>query len=194
MASVYSVTTNLDQSDLSELAFQTYLQWCAFALGVNSVNGKKLKHPTGKYAEGISMKFNGPGVIALVSTGKISEQIEKGAPAFNLKDKMLAKGARTSKDGSRYRYIPSGLSEGGKRFGMGQNSLSTSESNNYLNSVMNGSGMKIEHLNAKAQQKGGVVTMSSKQGSDAWQIPAFPVYAPAKYYAKMARSEAKNYG
>ena len=192
----YEVHTSLDPKDLTELAFQTYLKWVAFALGVEEVNGKRLDHPTGKYAESISMEKRGNNTIAIISTGKMADIIEGGAPAFSLKDKMLAKDAKTAKDGSKYRYIPGGMMDGqGGRFGMGQNTLTRSEGRSYLKMMTGkGKGPSIPHLYAKAQEKGNVMTMSSKAGASAWNIPAFPAYSPAKHYADLARQEAARNG
>ena len=191
----YEVHTSLDPKDLTELAFQTYLKWVAFALGVEEVNGKRLKHPTGKYAESINMEKRGNNTIAIISTGKMADIIEGGAPAFSLKDKMLAKDSKTAKDGSKYRYIPGGMMDGqGGRFGMGQNTLTRSEGRSYLGVVAKGGNFTIPHLYAKAQEKGNVMTMSSKAGASAWNIPAFPAYSPAKHYANLARQEAARNG
>lgn len=191
---IYEVHTDLDPKDLSELAFSTYLKWVAFALGVSEVNGKRLKHPSGKYAEGIKMEKRGNNTIAIVSTGKVADIIEGGAPSFSLKDKMLAKGAKTAKDGSKYRYIPGGMMDGqGGRFGIGENTLTRSEGRSYLNAITGGGNMpQVSHLYAKVHEKGNVLTMSSKSGSAAWMIPAFPAYSPAKHYAHLARQEAQN--
>ena len=193
---VYEVHTSLDPKDLTELAFQTYLKWVAFALGVSEVDGKRLKHPTGAYAESINMESRGNNTIAIISTGKMADIIEGGAPAFSLKDKMLAKDAKTAKDGSKYRYIPGGMINGpGSRFGMGQNALTRAEGRSYLGIIAGtGKGPPVKHLYAKASEKGNVMTMSSKAGTSAWNIPAFPAYSPAKHYADLARQEAARNG
>ena len=78
---------------------------------------------------------------------------------------------------------------------MGQNTLTRSEGRSYLGVIAKGGkGPDIPHLYAKAQEKGNVMTMSSKAGASAWNIPAFPAYSPAKHYADLARQEAARNG
>ena len=53
---VYDVYTDLDPIQLLDVASETFFAWLKFALGEDEIGGKKLAHPSGRYASAISWK------------------------------------------------------------------------------------------------------------------------------------------
>lgn len=108
---VYDVFTDLDPEQLTQVAAETYYRWLQFALGKAEIGGKKLKHPSGRYAAALSWKKTGVARIAIIADENAAKEIgilETGHAEFSLKDQMLAPGrpgVRVSKEGYPYRRI-----------------------------------------------------------------------------------------
>ena len=181
----YEVYTNLDSDELSEVAMETYRQWVSFALGIEMIGGKKLKNPSGKYAESIHMERRSPYLVSIFSDDPGAEMIESGRPSYNMRTKMLARGARVGKDGSLYRFIPMAMRH--EVGGATKNELSPAEGVAYLSKIMSGGSgsVRVGTLWGRAYKQDGIVTMSSKQPYYRWQVPAFHAYSPAKTLADL---------
>ncbi|MHB1955098.1 MAG: hypothetical protein ACYCOU_15280 [Sulfobacillus sp.] len=185
---IYEVYTNLDTDELSEVGLETYRKWLAFALGVETIGGKKLKNPSGKYAESIHMERRSPYLVSIFTDEKSAEMIEDGRPSYNLRTKMLARGARTGADGSRYRYIPiASMHDPETEDHPFPNSISPAEGAAYLSKIMSGGSgaVRVGTLWGKAYRPEDIRTMSSNQPYYRWQIPAFRAYSPAKTLADL---------
>jgi hypothetical protein len=92
----YKVKTNLDRETVHDLLLDTYTRWVEFALGKNSINGKMLKHPSGKAAAAITAERDAEGyVIGIYFEGTEASKIEYGHRPVDLKKLMLA--GRTSR-------------------------------------------------------------------------------------------------
>lgn len=85
----YTVKTDLDPENLNDLAVYIFEKWIAFANGKDSLGGKRLMHPTGKYASAISMEKRPNNVIAIIADGSVPEVgiLEKGHGVVDLKTK-----------------------------------------------------------------------------------------------------------
>ena len=187
MTDMIDVYSDLPQEMLNEVMVETYRKWVMFALGKKTLNGRKLKHPSGRYAESIRVENQPGNVVAVFSDSPIADVIEKGHKTFNLRDKMLQSGkAKTTKDGSRYRYIPIAS--------YGKNSFTEPQGTAYLTRLLGAGvdGKGIKQLWGKMYKKEGPIrVMSSKQGPSAWQIPAMVAYSPAQIFADLLQ---KKYG
>lgn len=105
----YEVHTNLDPLELSELAAETFMVWLQFAMGQESLDGKKLKHANGRYAASIRWRRTGVAKVAIIADENVAPEagaIEYGRPAIDMKEHQLYGGkARLSKDGYLYRVL-----------------------------------------------------------------------------------------
>lgn len=67
----YTIVTDLDIAYVSEIALEVFQEWVAFANGDSSLDGHRISHPTGRYAESISLKQNGSASVAIVADPKV---------------------------------------------------------------------------------------------------------------------------
>jgi len=198
---VYDIHTNLDPEQLTTVAMEIYRQWISFALGRLSIGGKYLKHPTGKYASAISWKKTGAYKVTVMADSNIAKEvdsIENGAPAYNLKDTMLAAKSKVGADGHRYRIVRmpdkpeySAETAGMPSAGTIDSVISSSRSNGRITGQTTkpkrGSGLaKIWGMRA---ERTGFKTMTDAPGSSPWIIPARPAYAPAKILSDLLRQD-----
>lgn len=86
----YVVNTNLDPSQLSMVSVEIFSQWLSFALGGQSLGGRMLKHPTGRYAASIGYQVSGESQIAILADDSLPEAgiLEAGHGTFDLKTKF----------------------------------------------------------------------------------------------------------
>lgn len=187
---VYDVYTNLNPAQLSELASETFFAWLKFALGQQEMNGKKLKHPSGRYASALSWKRTGVAKVSVIADESAAPEvgaIEYGHPAVSLKDHMLfGKGVHTSKDGYQYRVIPLRPDQ--------WRPTPTLQSNMVVDSMSGGSLRKgLARMWAKPRpyidKHSRFRTMSNRPGASPWIIPEFHPYAPGQFLADILREE-----
>lgn len=105
----YVVHTNLDPLQLTEIAAETFFVWLKFALGQQTLEGKKLKHANGRYAASIRWRRTGVAKVAIIADENVAPEagaIEYGRPAIDMKEHQLYGGkAHISKDGYLYRTL-----------------------------------------------------------------------------------------
>ena len=107
---IYDIYSNLDKEEAGSLALDKFKKWMEFAMGTQSIGGRMLKRPSGRYASSIRYDDSHPGYIAIYAdAGEAPEAnyIEDGRQnATDLKEYMLGDNATRAKDGSLYRIIP----------------------------------------------------------------------------------------
>jgi len=88
----YVVRTDLGPDDLHDLAMTIFKTWLEFALGEGALGGKTLKHPTGAYANAISVTQDPDGSYMILADDSLPEAgiLEFGHAAFDLKTKFQA--------------------------------------------------------------------------------------------------------
>jgi hypothetical protein len=184
MSSVYTVKTNLNPDQLTEVAISTYRQWLAFALGQFSIGGKTLAHPSGRYAASLSWRRTGEASVAIIADESADPEagwIEEGHAAFDIRAKMLK--------GQPYRRIPI------RKDGSLPANSTPQIIENRLGGRLSKPQGKLWATPRPAVDAVRWVTMSNNarnhQGKPAWIIPAMAPYAPAKILSDLI---AKQYG
>jgi hypothetical protein len=181
----YNVYTNLPPGQLQDVAAVFYFTWLAFAIGKTDIGGKRLKHPSGRYAAALRVEKRGDNLISIIADDDAEPQvgiIEEGHPAFSLKDRMLASPkAKMSKAGYLYRVLYLRPDQQGEPPATMLDKVVTE------NDAMN-----IPKIWARPRpfvdpNSRGPFTMSNKPGSSPWRIPAMVAYSPAAILAAEIR-------
>jgi hypothetical protein len=189
VASVYTVHTDLDPEQLTQVAIETYAKWLAWSLGKESLLGMTLMHPSGRYSASLSWKRTGASSVAIIADEKIAPEalwIEDGASAHSMKEAMLGKGnTKVDAQGYRYRVIP--IRKDGY-FPQG------TDANPEVVQTPTGGGIsmatgKIWSRKAPAIDADHFAIMSDKPGSAEWMVPAMRPYAPAAILASLLKQE-----
>lgn len=188
---VYDVYTDLDPVELGNLAAETFFVWLKFAMGQATLGGKKLKHPSGRYASAISWKRTGVASVAIIADEDAIPEvgaIEYGHPATSMKDHMLGGGnTHISKDGYMYRTIPLRPDQWRDKPPEFNRSM--------VVDTLSGGRLRKGLAKMWAQPRPWVDpksrfrTMSDRPGSSPWIIPVFHPYAPGKILADILREE-----
>jgi hypothetical protein len=87
----YVVKTDLDPSQLDDLALEIFRKWVSFALGGVALGSKRIKSPTGKYASSIHIEMrseNEVAILADVSVAKEAGILETGHKKVDLKTRL----------------------------------------------------------------------------------------------------------
>jgi hypothetical protein len=183
---VYDIYTNLDPQQLSELASETFRVWLRFALGQEEIGGKKLLHPSGRYASAISWRRTGVARVSILADEDAVPEvgaIEYGRPEVDLKSKMLSGGnTHISKDGYAYRVLPLRTDQWRDTPtltpGMTLDTMSGGK-------VRAGVARMWAQPRPYVDRKSRFRTMSNRPGSAPWRIPEFHPYAPAAILAEL---------
>jgi hypothetical protein len=187
---VYDVWTNLDPLQLMEVASSTFHEWLKFALGQEALGGKKLAHPSGRYASAIYWKRTGAAKVSIIADEDAIQEvgaIEYGHPSVSMKDHMLGGGnTHMSKDGYRYRVIPLRPDQ--------WRPTPTLSPGMTLDNITGGRVRKgVAKMWATPRpyvdSKSRFATMSDRPGSSPWVIPEFHPYAPASILAELLDEE-----
>lgn len=183
---VYDIYTNLDPQQLSELAAETFMVWLKFALGAEELDGKKLLHPSGRYASAISWRRTGVARVSIIANEDAIPEvgaIEYGRPEIDLKSKMLFGGrASITKDGYRYRVLPLRPDQwrAAPVLAPGM-TLDTMSGGKVRAGVARMWAKPRPYIDSKSRFR----TMSNRPGASSWRIPEFHPYAPAAILAEL---------
>lgn len=186
---VYDVYTDLDPDQLTQVAMETYRMWLEFALGRDSLIGKSLVSPTGRYAASLSWKRTGVAQVSVIADEKVAPEavwIETGTAGADMKQMLYDRFKINEKTGLAYRVIPIRPDNDPTRLSFNPASI-----------VGTSSG-KGERLPAGQQKMWAVqratvdpnshfVTMRSD--SVGWQIAPMPAYAPGAILKAMLENE-----
>lgn len=155
----YDVYTDMEAEALTEVAYKIMEKWIAFALGEESINGRFLKHPTGRYASSIRVEGRGINHVAVVQDHTIAPEgqwIEQGHGPIDMKQYLVM----------------------GKSYPMHRRGGAP-----VFNVTFSG---RASNVWAAPRREGfsGYATVSS----EGWVIPAMTAYEPAKYLADAVRN------
>lgn len=192
---VYEVHTNLDPEQLTELAAETYRIWLRFALGQESIGGKTLRHPSGRYAAALSWQRTGAASIAIIADETTPEVgwIEYGRQGADIREAMLGSGnTKMGKDGYAYRVVPIRPDdEREEPPTLGSADILSNAGGERLRS-----GVAKMWATPRPYVHGGsrFVTMSAnpqahQKGRDAWKVPPMAAYAPGQILSELLRQE-----
>lgn len=87
----YVVQTDLPPEYLTKVGIQIYKEWLEFALGHHALEGKTLKHPTGRYAASLKFQQLGEATVAIIADEDLAPEaaiLETGHGEFDLKTKF----------------------------------------------------------------------------------------------------------
>jgi hypothetical protein len=194
---VYEIYTNLDPLQLSELASETFKTWLQFALGQQELAGKRLRHPSGRYASAISWRRNGLSRVSILADEDAIPEvgaIEYGHSEIDLKEHMLFGGrSRTSQEGYQYRVLPLRPDQWRRSPmltpGMMINTISGGRLRRGIGKMWAVPRPHVDTSRGFGGRQGRFVTMSNRPGASQWIIPEFHPYAPGKFLADLLRQE-----
>lgn len=187
----YDIFTDLDPDQLGAVAAETYYTWLQFACGQTDIGGRKLKHPSGRYASALSWRRTGRNRVAIIADEDAVPEvgiIEDGSPAIDLKSKMLTPDkAKRSKAGYLYRTLYLRPDQWREAPSIGMDTIVSAFGGERLAGRVG----KIwaaprPFVDPKSR---GPFTMTNKPGSSPWRIPAMAAYAPAAILAQQLRSQ-----
>jgi len=195
---IIDVYTTLDPATLTDVAYETFRQWLAFALGRSEIGGKTLAHPSGRYAASLSWHKVGVSAVAIIADENVAPEanwIEHGTTGADIKNAMLS-GAKLTADGYHYRRVP-------MRAGSGRGAPAAALDGFSMASIMqsNATGTGGGTTQAFAGMWGErrenaepdrVRTMTDRPGSADWKVPAFQPYSPAATLASLLRAQYSN--
>jgi len=90
---VYTILTNADPSELSDIQLEIYHQWVNFATGGMALNHKVIRNPSGRYAKSIRMESHGLNVVGILADETIAPEagiLETGHGEIDLKEHLQA--------------------------------------------------------------------------------------------------------
>jgi hypothetical protein len=152
----YVVNTNLSPEQLSAVAIEIFSQWVSFAMGLGSIGGKMLAHPTGRYAASIEYQVLGATQISILANTGVAPEggiLESGHARFDLKTKF-----------QKGRVYP--MHRGGQAGP----------------ATMRGS----MWASARRKNSTGFASIGQNSAEDSWILPAMPAYSPARLLADLA--------
>jgi len=171
---VYDVMTDLDPQSVSEVGKEIFKAWVDFAMGKTDLGGKRLMHPTGRYASAIQFKKLGVAKVAIIVDSNLAPEaniLEEGHKAIDLKQLLTAGRSYPMHRGAAGAYGSAGY---------GAPSL--------------GSGKRGAKMWAAARGQGfsgyaRVPTKITAENADSWIIPAMPAYRPAAHLIDLLRQK-----
>lgn len=152
----YVVETNLDPAQLSRVGIEVFSKWLGFAMGQESLGGKVLAHPTGRYAASISYAETGTAQIGIVADEAAAPEagiLEVGHSRFDLKGPF-----------QKGRAYP--MHRGGRG---GPPTLRASM-----------------WATARQKNSTGYASIGPNSAADSWILPAMPAFSPARILAELA--------
>jgi hypothetical protein len=190
----YDVHTNLNPEQLTDVAIETYKMWLNFALGKDSLNGRTLKHPSGRYAAAVSWKRTGVASIAIIADESVPETgwIEYGRDGADMKAAQLGKGnTKVSKYGYLYRTLH--LRQGSSPEDLAA-FVPVELPADAIVSDSSGGGIRASVAKIWSTPRPMVdgdrfVTMTSRPNSRPWIIKPMGAYAPAQALANLIQQQ-----
>jgi len=172
---VFDVFTDLPPSAVTEVGFAVMMKWIAFAMGKDSINGRRIAHPTGRYASSIRLEGHGPNHIAVVADESVAPEagiLESGHAEVDLKQKLVSGRAYPLHRGAAGDYGSAG-------YGAPIHASSFSA--------------RAKNVWAAPRSEGfsGYRRIPSKitpENSRSWIIPAMTAWHPAEYLAEGIRN------
>lgn len=172
---VYDVYTDLPPEELNFVGERAFALWVDFALGKTAMDGRRIMHPTGRYASSIEFRRYNTARIAIIADEDIAPEagiLETGHGAIDLLQKLTPG-----------RSYPMHRGTGGAP-----------------PQLTSGRGAKRVWASVRAAGFSGFATVprsrvtagprNTSGRGPAWTIPAMPAYSPAKILADLISREA----
>ena len=180
---MYTVHTDVDPNLLGDLAKAVYKEWVSWAVGKESLGGKTLRAPSGRYAAGIQMAQTGDDVVEIwVDEADVpyAAALEYGRPEIMMRNALLfgakSANAKTSKEGYKYKVV--------------NIKTDTAYGSMLKSSMAPTSFSKIAaQIHQLRSEEGTMRTVSSKPGSSSWVTPNMSPYAPALILSKLVKTQ-----
>lgn len=175
MSIVYDVFTDMDPDQLNAVGQEVFLKWIDFALGKEPLGGRRLMHPTGRYASAIEFRASNRARVAIVADENIAPEagiLETGHGAVDLLQKLTPG-----------RTYPMHRGTGGA-----------------APQIATGRGARRIWASVRAAGFAGFATVprtrtpgssNTSRTGPAWVIPAMPAYSPALILAQWVAEKAR---
>ena len=173
----WTVDTDLDPETVTAVGLEIFKAWVDFAMGKSDLGGKRIMHPTGRYASAIQFKKTGIARVAIIvneTTAPEAGILETGHKAIDLKQIAALQG----------RSLPMHRGQKGSygSAGYGPPAL--------------GGGKRGAKMWAKSRAQGftgfaRVPTHITAENADSWIIPPMAAYSPSGFLVDMLRSRVE---
>lgn len=188
----YSVFTDLEPEDVDDIALEIFARWVNFAMGKEAIGGHVLKHPTGRYAQSISVQRYGKNHVAIMADEEIAPEaqwIETGHAAV---DFIAMFPGKTFK---MHRADPN--SDAGRLFGSAGYADPIESRHNRLQTGAHISSARRRTMWAEVRDQGetGYATVPHERTrAGEWMIPAMEAYSPAGHLSALFEELAQRRG
>jgi hypothetical protein len=184
------VKTDLDPQYVNRIGMAIFSLWMDFALGRKSLGGRRLAHPTGRYAASLQYLQEGEATVAIIADPSIAPEasiLEEGHPRVDLKQTLEA-----GRGYPMHRFRGGGQAisrkETLRRSGVGASPPSRIDARRLAGG---GPSMWAE---IRRQEANGFASFGPNSDPDSWIVPAMPAYAPAKILSDLARDMISKIG
>ena len=168
---MYVVKTDLPPQMVTQIGLEVFARWMDFALGKESIGGRRLIYPTGRYAASLQFKKTGEASVAIIADESVAPEaaiLEQGHGPVDLKTRLAP---------GRY---PMHRTPGGKP-GTGLRRTG-SKKGPFARASM--------WARVRAAEANGFASIGPNSAPGSWIIPAMAPYAPAATLANMIRAMA----
>ena len=180
----YEIITTLPKEIINDLMIETLRDWVDFAQGRESLGGKRLKHPTGRYSRSLSLKQNNS-TYKIYSMSGHADVLETGHRAFSLA--KYADNFPTNRAGYHFAKLPE------------EGASSPKPPIARLRNSTQGRGLNVKVINSLAKVKKSYIGRYGKnpqfriieKDSKGWKIPRMLAYSPAWHLAQKLKLRVK---
>lgn len=168
----YVIRTNLPPEAVNRIGLAIFAQWVDFALGNSALGGRRIVHPTGRYAASIRFRKEGEAAVAIMADEDAAPEaavLERGHGPVDLKTKLMS-----GRPYPMHRQPGANLPSGLRRVGSGPPSMKPRM-----------------WAQVRASEASGFASFGPNSPPGSWIIPAMPAYSPALILAGIARSMTK---
>jgi hypothetical protein len=175
MSNDYYVKTNMPPEYLSAVMLAVFESWVKFALGLSELGGRKLVHPTGKYASLLQFRREGESRIAIIADEQaangVARWIEEGHGRIDLKQKL--------QDGKIY-----------KIHGTRNSAQQIAQTGLRRRRITTGVGTtETVWTEIRNREATGFAKMNIHGNADSWVIPPRVAYSPARILYNLLKSQ-----
>jgi hypothetical protein len=164
----WDIITDMDPETITAVGLKIAEKWIRFALGAETLGGKMLMHPTGRYASSIRFQQTGQARVAIIADEKKAPEgaiLEEGHGAIDLKQTMFGKTIPL------FRGTPGQYGSAG-----------------YGAPILDTTPMG-RRKNVWAQPRAQGYTGMRTVGRSGWVIPPMPAYSPAAHMVDLLKLE-----
>ncbi len=167
----YEVQTDLPAWAVSQISLEIFRMWVNFAQGAETLGGRRIMYPTGRYASSIRSQALGVATVAIAADEDVAPEaawIESGHKPYDMKKALM-----------RGRGYPMHRMPGAGPGGLARTG--------YTGPI---SSRKTMWAAARGSEFNGFASIGPNAPADSWIIPAMPAYSPALNLAIVAAKMA----